>query len=121
MRYILLRETELLAQGSSLPETYLVLLDVYTRFGMEEDAARTLAKLHEISETRGLTDADWAYLYAILGDADKAFEHMNAMIDNNFPYGVVVGLVYSPQFNLWDNIRDDPRFEMARQKIGLPE
>jgi adenylate cyclase len=115
------QEAELLAQGSTVPIPHIVLLDVYTRFGMEGDAARILAKLHEIDRTRGLNDGQWATLYAVVGDADKAFEHMNAMIDNNFPIGGIVGLAYTPQNNLWDNIRDDPRFEAARQKIGLPE
>jgi len=116
------QETELRAQGSTLPDGYIILLDVYTRFGMEEDAARILAKLHEIDATRGLNDGEWAQLYAVVGDADKAFEHMNAMIDNNFPFfPVLLVLVYAPQFNIWDNIRDDPRFEAARIKIGLPE
>ena len=80
-----------------------------------------LAKLYDLDGTRGLNDGEWARMYAVLGNADKAFEHMNTMIGNNFPISDIASLIHFPQQNLWDNIRDDPRFEAARQKIGLPE
>jgi adenylate cyclase len=115
------KEAELRSQGYVIPDGYIVLLDAYTRFGLEDDAARMLAKLHELDGNRRLNDGEWARMYAVLGDADKAFEHMNRMIDNSFPSDVIRQLVFSPQYNVWDNIRDDPRFEAARQKIGLPE
>lgn len=68
---------------------------------------------------RALTDyvspLDFARVYAQLGDRDEAFRHLDAAFADRSP-----GLVYLKADRAWDAVRDDPRFQAAVQRVGLP-
>jgi TolB-like protein len=111
------KETEARLQGIPVANPYIVLMDIYTRFGMDDDADRMLSRVYEIDKIQPLDDALWLYVYAIRREKEKAFKYLNAIIDNNFPYAAVVRLLYFPDIPLLDGIRADPRFEEARIKL----
>jgi adenylate cyclase len=113
----LAKETEARLQGIPVANPYIVLMDIYSRFGRDDNAARMLSRAYEINEIQPLDDALWLYIHAIRREKEKAFKRLNAIIDNNFPYATAVQLYYFPDIPLLDGIRDDPRFEEARKKL----
>ena len=58
---------------------------------------------------------DLARVYAQLDMAEEAFEQLDKAFDDRAP-----GLVFLNVDDSWDNIRDDPRFAAAVERVGLP-
>jgi TolB-like protein len=86
--------------------------------GDAEGSAAALAELHAIKDDEALALWPWGFarLYAWLGDADKAFEYLQTVLEVE-PAGLA-GLAANPYFH---KIHDDPRWQplldaIARQK-----
>jgi adenylate cyclase len=58
---------------------------------------------------------DLARAHAQLGNREQAFEYFEDAFADHAP-----GLVFLRVDNAWDQIRDDPRFDAAIQRVGLP-
>jgi TolB-like protein/tetratricopeptide (TPR) repeat protein len=58
---------------------------------------------------------DFARCYSQLGETEKAFEHLDGAFLDRSP-----GLVFLNVDRAWDNVRDDPRFLEAVERVGLP-
>ncbi|MEW6208482.1 MAG: winged helix-turn-helix domain-containing protein [Acidobacteriota bacterium] len=73
-----------------------------------------LDRLKRLLEERYISQFDFARLYALLGDRDRAFESLEgAFEERNF---AIPFLNVDPDF---DNLRSDPRFLGLTQKLGL--
>jgi len=83
----------------------------YHAMGEESRAIEELNKLLALGNR-------WTYeiaeVYAVLGNADEAFEWLDRAIDRRD--GSLANLTVSPFF---DNIRDDPRFRDVLERVGL--
>ncbi|MGD2071789.1 MAG: hypothetical protein PVI57_24195, partial [Gemmatimonadota bacterium] len=81
----------------------------------DRDAA--LAELEGLSregEEGELQPIFVAMVFAGLGEADEAFQHLQVAFDEDYPY-----LEYLPSNPFFDPIRDDPRFGVLLRRIGL--
>ena len=58
---------------------------------------------------------DFARAYSLLGEKEKAFEHLEQAFVDHSPM-----LVFLNADRAMDNIRDDPRFTEAVHRVGLP-
>lgn len=58
---------------------------------------------------------DFARVHSQLGETEKAFEYLDQAFVDRSP-----GLVFLNVDRAWDNIRDDPRFSEAVERVGLP-
>ena len=58
---------------------------------------------------------DFARVYAQLGETDKAFEYLDKAFEDRSPSLVLLEIDRS-----WDRVRNDPRFEAAVGRVGLP-
>lgn len=74
-----------------------------------------LGQLKERAATGYVSPLDFARVYAQLGESDLAFKHLEEAFEHRAP-----GLVFLKVDRAWDNVRDDPRFEAAIRKVGLP-
>jgi len=83
----------------------------YHAMGNEARATEALNKLLALGNR-------WTYeiaeVYAVLGNADKAFEWLDRAIGRRD--GSLASLAISPSF---DNIRDEPRFRGVLERVGL--
>jgi hypothetical protein len=82
--------------------------------GRVEDARQTLVELERLSTQRFVSKACWAFVYAGLGDRNKAIEYLEKAADER--NDSVVHLNVDP---LWDWLRDDPAFISLVQRLGL--
>jgi serine/threonine-protein kinase len=74
-----------------------------------------LGQLKERAATGYVSPLDFARVYAQLGESDLAFKHLEEAFEHRAP-----GLVFLKVDRAWDSVRDDPRFEAAIRKVGLP-
>jgi serine/threonine protein kinase/TolB-like protein len=58
---------------------------------------------------------DFARVFSQLGEEEKAFEYLEKAFIDRSP-----GLVFLNVDRAWDNVRDDPRFSEAVNRVGLP-
>jgi len=58
---------------------------------------------------------DFARVFSQLGEEEKAFEYLEKAFVDRSP-----GLVFLNVDRAWDNVRDDPRFSEAVNRVGLP-
>jgi hypothetical protein len=73
------------------------------------ELADLVARKGEARLTVGL-----AMLYAVLGEKDRAFKYLNVAYENRSPMLPSIGTD-----NLFDNLRDDPRFKVLLRNVGL--
>ena len=89
---------------------------VYARAGKRDEAIKTLHQLLEFSKKGYSLSVQIAYIYAGLGDKDKAFEWLGNAYDeqNNYLRDLKIAFV-------WDILRSDPRYTALLKKIGLAQ
>jgi adenylate cyclase len=86
----------------------------YARAGKKDEAIKILHQLLESSKKGSTLSVQIAYVYAGLGDKDKAFEWLEKGYNEQNGY-----LGYLKVDPLWDNLRTDPRFAAMLKKMGL--
>jgi serine/threonine-protein kinase len=87
---------------------------VYARAGRRAEALAVLKELTALSRQRYVTPAAFVFLYAGLGDRDRAFEWLEKGAQERIAIMVFAG-VYPP----FDPLRSDPRFRALLERIGL--
>ncbi len=87
---------------------------VYARAGKKNEAIKALNQLLEFSKKGYTLSVEIAYVYAGLGDKDKAFEWLGKGYNEQNR-----GLGYLKIDYPWDNLRSDPRYTAMLKKIGL--
>lgn len=75
-----------------------------------------LAEMKELSKLIRVDPANFAIIYAGLGDKDQAFEWLDRAY-NDRPT-TLCRIKSEPR---WDPLRSDPRFEKLIHRMGLPE
>ena len=82
--------------------------------GNTEEAEKTLVLLEEVSSQRVVSPYDYARIYAVLGDKEKAMEYLQQCLEQR--EWRLIKLKFDP---FWDSLRDDPRFVELLKKVGL--
>lgn len=94
--------------------TYLIPGLIYAKQGQTAKAREMITELQKLSEKRPGTLGAVALIHAALVEKDKAFEYLEKSIEEREHYGYL--LKVNP---LYDNLRDDRRFEKMLQKVNL--
>lgn len=87
---------------------------VYARAGKKDEAIHILDQLIEFSKKGYTQSVQIAWVYAELGDKDKAFEWLEKGYKEQNVY-----LGYLKIDPKWDNLRSDSRYTAMLKKIGL--
>jgi Tfp pilus assembly protein PilF len=72
--------------------------------------------LRDMAARRYVPPFMFAYVHAMLGDFDRAFEYLKRAYD--ISSGMIVFLGHHPAFA---RLRDDPRFDALLERMGLPK
>ena len=87
---------------------------VYAMAGRKEDAMKVIEELGRRSKETYIPGSAFAYIYAALGDTDKAIAYLEKGYEER---------AFQMQFlkidPRWDNLRDDPRFTDLMRRVGL--
>jgi serine/threonine protein kinase/tetratricopeptide (TPR) repeat protein len=87
---------------------------VYAKAGKKDEAMKMLNHLFEFSKNGHTLSVQVAYVYAGLGDNDKAFEWLEKGYDEQNEQ-----LGYLKIDHIWDSLRSDSRYTAMLKKIGL--
>jgi tetratricopeptide (TPR) repeat protein len=88
----------------------------YAMSGRREEALREIGSLTQRSQTQYVSPLSFAAIYAGLGDTEQAFIYLERGVevhDTSLPVHLL-----STEF---DGLRNMPRFQALRQRIGLPQ
>ena len=89
---------------------------VYAIARREDDAMRVIEELDRLSRQGYIPATSFAFIYAALGDKEKAIEYLEKGYEER---------AFQMQFlkvdPRWDKLRDDPRFADLMRQMGLPE
>jgi adenylate cyclase len=88
----------------------------YAVTGRRADALKVLQSFDEMEKRRYVSRAARVYVYAGLGDKDKAFEWLEKAYQERSD-----ALVWFPQEPESKTLRSDPRFAVLMRKIGFTE
>jgi len=86
----------------------------YAMTGRRAEALQEMAALTESSGAQYISPANFAAIAAGLGDKDQALQHLEKALDDG-DSSLPVRLL-NPEF---DALREEPRFQALRQKLGL--
>jgi TolB-like protein/Flp pilus assembly protein TadD len=89
----------------------------YAVSGRKQEAFRLLAELKELSRLIRVDPAEFALVYAGLGEKDQAFEWLNKGY-NDRPSMIAQRVKVEPRL---EPLHSDPRFQAFLHKMGLPE
>jgi len=115
--------TEAIAEAQSAvstsensPVALALLGSIYARAGQTNNAARIIDELQvRMNNGEYAPPLNIAFIYANLGDNDKAFYWLNRAFDER--ESRLGNMKSSPNF---DPLRSDPRFEELMKRVGLP-
>jgi hypothetical protein len=91
-----------------------LLAHVYGRAGETAKALEILEYITALSSQRYVSPADFAMVYAGLGDANSTFRWLEKAYETR-----AIGISQLPSM-YFDSVRSDPRYEGLRKRIGLP-
>jgi len=86
----------------------------YAMAGQREEAQREITLLNERAQSHYVSPVSFAAIQSGMGDKDQALSYLEKAVearDASLPVHML-----NPEF---DNLRDDPRFQAIRQRIGL--
>ena len=106
-----------IALNGRLPHYVAVLGYIHGISGHKGEARKMLDELIAREKTEHVSPSDVALVYAGLGDKEKAFERLEAVITKG-EKSSNVGLKVGPA---WDGLRSDPRFSELLRRAGLPQ
>jgi hypothetical protein len=82
--------------------------------GQDAEARRVLEELESEGQGSYVRAEFLAAAYGMLGDRDEAFRQLDLALEQRS-----AGLIYLHLDPLYDPLRDDPRFSVLVEKIGL--
>ena len=88
---------------------------VYIKAGRLADGRRILGELQARVRKDGVGAYEIAFIYAALGNTDKAFRWLDVAYENRDP-----GLKFLKVDSLFDVLRSDPRLQELERRVGLP-
>jgi serine/threonine protein kinase/tetratricopeptide (TPR) repeat protein len=95
-------------------ETMSALGHAYAAWGRTTDAEMSLVTLNELSSRLYVSPYSMARAYFGVGDRDRGFEQLEKTYRER--HGILVYINVEPVF---DDVRDDPRFEDLLRRMGL--
>lgn len=96
------------------PDVVGMLAVAYSRLGRRAEVRRCQAEINEIAQHTYVSPALYSAIAFALGDLDAYFDWMNKCVDEGSPN--IRGLKTDP---LFDDVRNDPRFELLLQRAGF--
>jgi TolB-like protein/Flp pilus assembly protein TadD len=88
----------------------------YAACGQRAEVQKVLTELRAREQQQYVSPHLLAAVHAALGERDAAFESLEQAYARRF--GPLIYLRVNP---IWDNLRDDPRFAVLLQKVGLAQ
>ena len=114
-RAAFVRDEEKAVAMADLPQNQSALAAAYTLAGRTADARKIVReKFEEARKQRYVDPGQFAGVYFLLGDKDRAFELEHQAYQDRSP---TMSLLNSP---MGDAMRSDPRFIALVKKVGLP-
>jgi tetratricopeptide (TPR) repeat protein len=89
---------------------------LYARAGDHAAARSCIKRLEEIARQNVVGASDFAGVYAVLGENEKAIAWLEEGLRLRDP-----GMSFVPASHFFDGLRDDPRFASVVKRIGLAE
>jgi len=89
---------------------------IHALSGKRAEADKMLAELIERAKTEYVNPYDIAFVYAGLGEKEKAFAWLEIAFQERTI--AIVSLKVDPY---WDSLRTDPRFTDLLRRVGLPQ
>ncbi len=105
---------ELELASTAGPEHAAFLGYVSARAGLESKARQVLDQLKESSQQRYVPPCFSAWIHMGLGENDEAFKWLDKAYRQRDSY-----LIFLNAYPMYDNLRDDPRFDDLLRRIGL--
>ncbi|MCG6956919.1 MAG: tetratricopeptide repeat protein, partial [Gemmatimonadetes bacterium] len=88
----------------------------YAAAGRKDEAAQVVDELKDLSKERYVTPYAFTLIYASMGEKDEAMTWLRQACDQG-----VSDLIYLKVDPFLDGLRDDPRFALLLNKIGMEE
>jgi len=88
----------------------------YAAAGRKDEAAQVVDELKDLSKERYVTPYAFSLIYASMGEKDEAMTWLRQACDQG-----VSDLVYLKVDPFLDGLRDDPRFAVLLNKIGMEQ
>jgi tetratricopeptide (TPR) repeat protein len=105
---------ERIRQLDRSPDTISQIGRLHARLGHREEALKALEGVRVLAQSPGGARAYAAEVLLALGDRDRAIDDLRRAVDEYPPS--VLGLKSYP---LWDELRDDPRFQALLERMSL--
>lgn len=97
----------------------MFLMHVWRKLGEHERADELLRRLADIDEKHPFNSGEWMMAHLACGNAEQALAYMERTIRDSFPVGRVRDLKYYPEHPIFDPVREDVRFELARREVEI--
>ncbi len=107
-----MRKAVELSRGSAY--TRIALASGYAYAGRKREAVKLLEGLESPSERGFVPIGQFSYVYAALGDRDRALHYLERAYEDRLDIIALLGV--SPKF---DPLRSDPRFQDLLHRVGL--
>jgi TolB-like protein/DNA-binding winged helix-turn-helix (wHTH) protein/Tfp pilus assembly protein PilF len=105
-----------IAMSKASTEATAALGHAYAISGRKDEAQKVLEGLQESSKQHYVSLGYQAWIYAGLGEKDKAFEWLLRAADEHAGW-----LIYLNADPRYDSLRSDPRFQELLQRVGLAQ
>jgi len=103
--------------GKDVPPALLAAMGyAYSASGEKGKAYEMLKELKELSQQRYVSSGDFATIYAGLGDKNQALAYLEKAFEERSSY-----VTYLKIDQVWDPLRDDPRFHSLLRRLNFPE
>ena len=86
----------------------------YTKAGKPEEARKILSEMLDEQKKNEGSLSMIAGIYSCLGEKEKALGMLEKAVEEHSPYAMAIGVDF-----IFDNIRDEPRFQALLSKIGI--
>jgi hypothetical protein len=87
----------------------------YAQAGLTAEARKIVELLEQTAKTRYLSPIGLAFVYAALGEKDRAMQSLDSAYEERSPQ--MAFLKRDPKV---DSLRADPRFKDLLRRVGLP-
>ena len=92
------------------------LVEAYALAGRRKEASDMLAQLLELQKREYVSPFAIGQIYAALGDLNQAFAWFNRAIDER---ELIVAALKVMRRSMRKEVRDDPRYDLLLQRVGL--
>jgi len=84
----------------------------YARSGRRNEALAVVAQLDEMAKEQYVAPVDFAYVYAALGDRDRAMEYLQRGYEDQSEM-----MLFLQLYGMYGGLNGDPRFQELRRRV----